>query len=117
MAFEDNYTVYREAIAGAILSLPLSLRPHIEVRPAREEDLEEEVANCTPDLDICAHSNPGYARGTAAWIELSATSDQLVQICLGDQRRESQAPALVDLPAIIDKSAERLREHPSVNGS
>ncbi|MDQ3913108.1 MAG: hypothetical protein M3305_15330 [Actinomycetota bacterium] len=112
VAFEDNFSVYREAIAEAILSL----RPHMEVRPAREEDLEEELANFTPDLVICGRSNTEYSRGRAAWIELSTTTDQLVEICLGGQRRESQAPALVELLAIIDETAERLREDPSLNG-
>ena len=112
VAFEDNYSVYREVIAEAILSL----RPHMEVRPAREEDLQEELASFTPDLVICGSSNAGYSKGRAAWIELSTTTDQLVEICLGGQRRESEAPPLTELFAIIDETAERLREDPSLDG-
>ncbi len=112
VAFEDDYSVYREAIAEAILSL----RPRMEVRAAREEDLQEELIIFTPDLVICGRSNAGYAKGRAAWIELSTTTDQLVEVCLGGQRRESKAPALTELLTIIDETAERLRVDPTLDG-
>jgi hypothetical protein len=88
----------------------------MEVRPAREEDLQKELASFTPDLVICGRSNAGYSKGRAAWIELSTTTDQLVEIYLGGQRRESKASALTELLAIIVKTAERLREDPSLDG-
>jgi hypothetical protein len=112
VAFEDDYRAYREIIAEAILSL----RPRIQVRPARQEDLEEELASFTPDLVICGCSNAGYSKGRAAWVELSTTTDQLVEICLGGKQREGKAPALIELLSIIDETEERLREDPLLNG-
>ncbi len=112
VAFEDNYRSYREVIAEVIMSL----RPRMEVRPARQEDLEEELASYTPDLVICGCSNAGYSRDRAAWVELSTTTDQLVAICLGGQQRKSEAPALNELLSIIDETDERLGEDPSLSG-
>jgi len=112
VAIEDDYRAYQEIIAEAILSL----RPRPEVRPAREEDLEEELASFNPDLVICGCSNAGYSKGRAAWVVLSTAVDQLMGICLGGQQRKSKAPVLIELLSIIDETEERLRENPFLNG-
>jgi hypothetical protein len=88
----------------------------MEVRRVREEDPREELASFTPDLVICGRSNAGYSKGRAARIELSTTTDQLVEICLGGQTARERSPPLIELLAIMDETAERLREDPSLDG-
>jgi hypothetical protein len=49
VAFEADYRIYQNAIAGILREL----RPHLEVAEAVLGGLKEEVARLVPDLVIC----------------------------------------------------------------
>jgi hypothetical protein len=103
VAFEDEYRVYRDAIARSLRLY----RPHVEVAVADLDKLGDEVARLDPELVVCSRPNTVEPNGRPAWFELSPTPDQLAEICINGEHFKTTNPALEELLRVVDET-ERL---------
>lgn len=103
VAYEDEYRVYRDAIARSIRLH----RPRVEVSVAELARLGAEVARLDPHLVVCSRPNTVEPNGRPAWFELPPVPDRSAEICVDGERSETLNPALEELLRVVDKT-ERL---------
>ena len=103
VAFEDEYRVYRDAIARSIRLH----RPRVEVAVAELVRLGDEVARLDPHLVVCSRPNTVEPNGRPAWFELPPVPDRSAEICVDGERSETPNPALGELLRVVDET-ERL---------
>lgn len=104
IAFEDEYRVYREAIAGAIRVL----RPHAQGETAGLEALAEEVERLDPHLVICSRPNTVDPGGRPAWVELPTDPTRPARVCVGGRYSARTNPTLEVLLGVVDEVEEQL---------
>jgi hypothetical protein len=103
VTFEDEYRVYRDAIARAIRLH----RPHVEVVVAELCRLGDEVARLDPELVVCSRPNTVEPNSRPAWFELPPTPDRLAEICVDGERSRATNPTLEEVLRVLDET-ERL---------
>ena len=109
VAFEDEYRVYRDAIARSIRLY----RPHVEVKAIGLDELGDEVARLDPQLVVCSQPNTVEPNGRPAWFELPATPKRLAEICIDGERSKATNPTLEQLLQVVDETERlaRTRQH------
>jgi len=104
IAFEDEYRVYREAIAGAIRVF----RPHAQGETAGLDALEEEFERWDPHLVICSRPNTVDPGGRPAWVELPTDPTRPARVCVGGRNLARTNPTLEVLLGVVDEVEEQL---------
>ena len=103
-AFEDEYRVYREAIAGAIRVH----RPHAQVETAGLDALAQEVERLDPHLVICSRPNTVDPDSRPAWVELPTDPTRRARVCVGGRYSERTNPTMEVLLGVVDEVEEQL---------
>jgi hypothetical protein len=101
VSFEEEYRVYRDAIARAILVL----RPHVEVSLVESWALREEVAGIRPHLVISdGRPSAASARGVPAWLRVPTWGRRSAELWRGEERSELGEAGLDALLGIVDET-------------
>jgi hypothetical protein len=99
LAFEEEYRVYRDVIAGAIRAL----RPRATVSTSALEELRERIKAFDPHLVISTQANDTDPGGRNAWVELSVDPLQSTKICVCGCCSERTNPSVELLLTVVDE--------------
>jgi hypothetical protein len=99
LAFDEEYRVYRDVIAGALRAL----RPRAKVSTSTLEELGARIEAFDPDLVISTRSNSVDPGGRHAWVELSVDPLRPTKICVGGCRSERTNPSVEMLLTVVDE--------------
>ncbi len=106
LAFEEEYRVYMEALAGAIRAF----RSEVEVVVVDSEELEAEVERSDPQLVILNYPAPNNpVDDQPSRIELSADPDQPSRFRVGERSWESTNPTLGEILPVIEETKRIFR--------
>ncbi|HEX2109861.1 MAG TPA: hypothetical protein VHF70_11375 [Rubrobacteraceae bacterium] len=112
LAFEEDYTVYRDVIGGAIRAI----RPHATVSTSALAKLGEHIEALNPDLVISTQANSTDLGGRPAWVELSVDPLRPTKICVGGRRSERTNPSVEILLEVIDEVERAVGEGEYLRG-
>jgi hypothetical protein len=98
LAFDEEYRVYRDVIAGALRAL----RPRAKVSTSTLEELgaNRGVRPGPRDQHASNSVDPG---GRHAWVELSVDPLRPTKICVGGCRSERTNPSVEMLLTVVDE--------------
>lgn len=106
LAFEEEYRVYMEALAGAIRAF----RSDVEVVVADSGELEAEVERLDPQLIILNPPTPeNPVDDQLSRIELSPDPNQPSRFRVGERRWESTNPTLGEILPVIEETKRVFR--------
>jgi hypothetical protein len=104
VALEDEYRIYREMTAAAILIL----RPRVEVETTGLDALEEQIARFDPQVVICSWPNTIDPGGRPTLVELSLDPTQPTKVWVSGRYSELSSPALEALLGVIEETEREL---------
>lgn len=90
---------YRESIAAVFRTL----RPHVEVFEAEQEDLDREVLRLRPDLVVCSRVTSLVQSDLPHWVELYLDHHSRSVVCIEGECSTVEDIQLADLLSVIDR--------------
>jgi hypothetical protein len=104
VALEDEYRIYREMTAAAILIL----RPRVEVETTGLDAFEEQIARFHPQVVICSWPNTIDLGDRPTRVELSLDPTQPTKVWVSGRYSELSSPALDALLGVIEETEREL---------
>lgn len=100
VAMEDEYRIYRDMIAAAILIL----RPRAEVETTGLDALGEQVTRFDPQVVVCSRPNTMDQGDKLAWVQLPLDPTRSTKVCVGGRHSELTSPTLEVLLGVIEET-------------
>ncbi len=99
-------TMYWETLELALLRY----RPHLEVRIANPDDLDEEVVSFEPHVVVCNHATPTIRWNVPSWVQVPYHSSDATIHVQGQGESTVEDISTGDLFAVIDRTEELLSD-------
>ncbi len=97
-------TMYWETLELALLRY----RPHLEVRIAGPDDLDDEVVSFEPHMVVCHHATPTIRWNVPSWVMVPYHSSNATIHVRGKGESSVEDISVGDLFAVIDRTEELL---------
>jgi hypothetical protein len=97
-------TMYWETLELALLRY----RPHLDVRIAGPDDLDQEVVDFAPHVVVCHHATPMVRQSVPSWVVAPYHSSDATIHVQGQGESRVEDISIGDLFAVIDQTEELL---------